>query len=380
MGLSSKLNINIGSLKKGKKNLITDVEGVMVGHVTLDKDNIKTGVTAILPHRGNIFQQKVMAASHVINGFGKSVGLVQIDELGSIETPIILTNTLSVGTSLNALTKYMLEQNNDIGVTTGTVNCTICECNDGHLNDIRGMHVKEKHILQAIQNASETFEEGAVGSGTGMVCYKLKGGIGSSSRIISLDGKDYTVGSLVMTNHGLKKDLTINGDNVGRRIEYLEKLDNLDGKGNYINIIDNNEKLIKVQSNKVVLEKNNLINKDDAEKGSIIVIIATDIPLSERQLKRVCVRSMAGIARTGSNFGNGSGDICIAFTNSNIINHYNKKAINTYNSVNDNNIDLIFRATIESVEESIISSLCHAKTTVGRDGHVVKSLDCFIDN
>lgn len=362
MGLDIKSNINIGLIKKGRRNLITDVKDVMVGQVTLDKGNIKTGVTAILPHKGNLFKKKVMAASHVINGFGKSVGLIQINELGSIETPIILTNTLSVGTSLNALTKYMLEQNDDIGVTTGTVNCTVCECNDGFLNDIRGMHVKEEHIIKALENANDTFEEGAVGGGTGMVCYKLKGGIGSASRVIMLDEKEYTIGSLVMTNHGLKKDLTINGNNIGRKIEYREKIEYQD---NNINKVYNTKELTE---------------KDDVEKGSIIVVIATDIPLSERQLKRVCVRSMAGISRTGSNFGNGSGDICIAFSNSNIINHYDNKAINAYNSVNDNNIDLIFRAAIESVEESIISSLYHAKTTVGRDGHIIKSLNCFINN
>lgn len=299
-----------------------------------------------------------MAASHVINGFGKSVGLIQINELGSIETPIILTNTLSVGTSITALTKYMLAQNNDIGLTTGTVNCTVCECNDGYLNDIRGMHVKEEHIFKALDSASDKFEEGAVGGGTGMVCYKLKGGIGSSSRVVKLDGKEYTIGSLVMANHGLKKDLMINGNNIGVKIEEIE----LNKNNNVLNNLNCDRALI----------------NEEVEKGSIIVIIATDIPLSERQLKRVCVRSMAGIARTGSNFGNGSGDICIAFTNSNLINHYNKNAISSYSSVTDNYIDLVFRAAIESVEESIISSLFHAKTTVGRDGHVVKSLNYFI--
>ncbi|MGB4440513.1 MAG: P1 family peptidase, partial [Sedimentibacter sp.] len=259
MGLEKESNIVIGRLKKGQKNLITDVAGVKVGHVTLNDGNIKTGVTAILPHEGNIFKEKVMASSCVINGFGKSIGIVQIEELGTIETPIIMTNTLSVGTVATGLTKYMLEQNEDIGNTTGTVNCVVTECNDGRLNDIRGLHVKEEHVFEAIKNADSVFEEGAVGSGTGMVCYSLKGGIGSSSRIVELDGQEYTIGAVVMSNFGSIRDLTINGDKIGERI-----------------FQENNEK----------------------DKGSIIIIIATDIPLSERQLKRVSKRAVIGLGRT----------------------------------------------------------------------------------
>lgn len=189
MGINFDSDINLGRIKKGQKNLITDVPGVKVGHVTLNHGEIKTGVTAILPHGGNMFKEKVMASSSVINGFGKSLGLVQIDELGTIETPIIMTNTLSVGTAATGLVKYMLEQNDDIGKTTGTVNSVVVECNDGFLNDIRGLHVKEDHVFEAIENAKEDFEEGSVGAGTGMSCFQLKGGIGSSSRVVELDGK-----------------------------------------------------------------------------------------------------------------------------------------------------------------------------------------------
>lgn len=335
MGLDKSLDIAIGSLKKGKRNLITDVKGVKVGHVTLNDGDIKTGVTAVLPHEGNIFKEKVMASSCVINGFGKSMGILQIEELGTIETPIIMTNTLSVGTAATGLVKYMLEQNEDIGSTTGTVNCVVTECNDGRLNDIRGLHVKEEHVLKAIKNATEDFEEGAVGSGTGMVCFSIKGGIGSSSRIVELDNKEYTLGAIVMSNFGSLNDLMISGDKVGERI-YNQKL--------------------------------------EKDKGSIIMIIATDIPLSERQLKRVSKRAVIGLGRTGSHLGNGSGDICISFTTANIIKHYSDTNIVSMKMLDDEAIDQVFRAAAEAVEESIISSLYHAETTVGVNGNTRKSL------
>lgn len=331
MGIDKDFNLSIGSIKKGSKNLITDVPGVKVGHVTLNDGKIKTGVTAILPHGKNIFKEKVMAASSVINGFGKSIGLVQIDELGTIETPIIMTNTLSVGTAATGLIRYMLSQNEDIGNTTGTVNCTVVECNDGYLNDIRGLHVKEEHVFEAIENARCDFEEGSVGAGTGMSCYQLKGGIGSSSRILTLDNKDYTVGSLVLSNFGLKHDLMIDGRKLGKEIESKESL--------------------------------------ELEKGSIIIIIATDIPLNERQLKRVSKRATISLGRTGSYLGNGSGDISIAFTTANKINHYEENDLITIGSINENKIDMVFRAVIECVEESVISSMIHSKDTVGRDGN-----------
>lgn len=336
MGLDKDFGIAIGSLKKGKRNLITDVKGVKVGHVTLNDGNIKTGVTAVLPHEGNIFKEKVMASSCVINGFGKSMGILQIEELGTIETPIIMTNTLSVGTAATGLVKYMLEQNEDIGSTTGTVNCVVTECNDGRLNDIRGLHVKEEHVLEAIKNASEDFEEGAVGSGTGMVCYSIKGGIGSSSRIVELDNKEYTLGAIVMSNFGSLKDLIIGCDKAGERIY-------------------NNQ-------------------QQEKDKGSIIMIIATDIPLSERQLKRVSKRAVIGLGRTGSYLGNGSGDICISFTTANILKHYSDTNIVSMKMLDDEAIDQVFRAAAEAVEESIISSMYHAETTVGINGNTRESL------
>ena len=307
MGIEN-IKLKIGKLQKGKNNLITDVKGVKVGHKTLDNGNIKTGVTAIIPHSDNIFREKLICSSYVINGFGKSVGLVQINELGTLETPIILTNTLSVGTCSTALVKYMLKENDDIGVTTGTVNPVVCECNDGYLNDIRGLHVKEEDVFDAIENAEINFKEGNIGAGTGMSCYQLKGGIGSASRVLKLDDKEYTIGSLVLSNFGLKEDLLVDGIKVGEKI--LEK------------------------------------ESEELEKGSIIIILATDIPMNERQLKRIAKRVPIGLARTGSHIGNGSGDIVIAFSTANRIKHYEDRDIVSIKIINENIIDKVFRGVI----------------------------------
>ena len=335
MGLPANSGLNLyEKYKKGKKNLITDIKGVRVGHVTLKKDNINTGVTVIFPHEGNIFQDKVMASSAVLNGFGKSIGLLQIEELGTIETPIVMTNTLSVGTATTALVKYMLKQNEDIGITTGTVNCLVTECNDGRLNDIRGLYLTEENVLEALNSPSECFEEGAVGSGTGMCCLGFKGGIGSASRLIEVDGNEYTIGALVMSNFGYPGNLIIGEDHIGRKI-----------KGN--------------------------IKKDE---GSIIIIIGTDIPLSERQLKRITKRTAIALGKTGSYMGNGSGDVAIAFTTANRIPHYSNKEIIDIKMFFDDHIDKVFEASIETVEESIISSMYHAETTTGINNTTIKSL------
>ena len=241
MGVQKEFGFTLGRMAKGRRNLITDVPGVKVGQVSIHDGEIHTGVTAILPHTGDIFHDKCPAASHVINGFGKSTGLVQVDELGTIETPLILTNTLSVGTASTALVRYMLERNADIGVDTGTVNPMVFECNDGYLNDIRGLHVKQEHVLEALAAASDEIEEGAAGAGCGMCCYSLKGGIGSASRTFELYGSTYTVGSLLLTNFGSLRDLTIGGDRVGERL-WAEK------------------------------------EAEEKDKSSVIIIIATDAP------------------------------------------------------------------------------------------------------
>lgn len=335
--------ISIGSISTGKNNSIADVNGVKVGHSTLDDGEIKTVVTVILPHEGNIFKDKLIAASHVINGFGKTTGLVQIDELGTLETPIVLTNTLSVGSAHEALIRYMLEHNDDIGNTTGSVNPIIGECNDGELNDIRGLHVKQEHVLEAINNCTESFLEGNVGAGTGMICYDLKGGIGSSSRIVELGGRQYTIGVLVLSNFGSLEDFVLNKDPIGLRIK---------------------EALNKKESTE--------------DKGSVIGILATDIPLSSRQLKRVIKRIQSGIARTGSYTGNGSGEVCIGFSTANVIKHYESEDIFSINVMNDDKLNMVFKATVEATEEAVINSLICSATTIGKANKKVFSLKEFM--
>ena len=340
MGLPQNSGLEIYSKRdRGARNLITDVPGVKVGQVTIQHGEVNTGVTAVLPHGGNLFQEKVMAGVSVINGFGKSAGLVQIEELGTIESPIILTNTLSTGTALTAMVKYMMAQNPDIGVSTGTVNCVVTECNDGRLNDIRGLHVREDDVLQAVDSASEDFVEGAEGGGTGMVCLGLKGGIGSSSRTLQIDGQLYTVGALVMSNFGEAGNLVIGGRHIDTRK-----------------------------------------CSEDCKKdtGSIIIIIATDVPLSERQLKRVAKRSMIALGRVGSYCGNGSGDIAIAFTTATRPPHYSSRNILDTKMFYDENIDCVFEAAVEAVEESILSSLYHAETTTGVRGSTYIGLREFL--
>ena len=328
------------TLPSGQKNLITDVPGILVGHATIQQGEVNTGVTAVLPHPGNLFQDKVLAAAEVINGFGKSAGLVQVQELGTIETPILLTNTLSVGTAFTGLCRYMLDQNPDIGLTTGTVNCLVTECNDGRLNDIRGLHVREEHVLAAISAAGERFEEGGVGGGTGMCCLGLKGGIGSASRVVDVDGAAYTVGALVMANFGRAGDLVIGGRHIDTR-----------------------------------RAGDRLAVKDD---GSIIMLLATDLPLSERQLGRVARRSTIALGRTGSYCGNGSGDIAIAFTTANRVPHQGGEGIASLRMLRDDRIDPVFLAAVEAVEESIISALYHARTVTGFQGRTAVGLRDFL--
>lgn len=338
MGVENRNNLQFGYLEHGARNLITDVPGVRVGHVTLHEGDVHTGVTAILPHGGDVFHDKCVAAAHVINGFGKSIGLVQVQELGTLETPILLTNTLSVGTVSTALVEHMLAQNEDIGATTGTVNPVVMECNDGYLSDIRGMHVTKGHAFQAISAAAELFEEGAVGAGVGMSCYSLKGGIGSASRTFKLYGNTYTVGALLLTNFGSLRDLTVAGDPVGARLYEARK------------------------------------RAAEQEKGSVIVVIATDAPLSARQLERAAKRAQSGLARTGSIAGNGSGEIALAFTTANRLPHYPTGNLANIALLYEDDMDYVFRAVVECVEESVISSMLHAKKTVGRAGNARESL------
>lgn len=341
MGLPDNCAVKLqNKFAKGRKNLITDVPGVKVGQVTLENSekDIHTGVTAIFPHRGNLFREKVMAGVAVINGFGKSTGLVQVEEMGTLEAPILMTNTLSIGTALNASIKFMLRDNEDIGVSTSTVNCVVTECNDGTLNDIRGLHVKEEHVFTALACAGEDFEEGAVGSGTGMRCLGVKGGIGSASRILPYDNRDYTIGCLLMSNFGAAGNLKIDGKSIVTRREYGELKD----------------------------------------KGSVVIVLGTDLPLNERQLKRTAKRAVAGLVRVGSYLGNGSGDIAIAFSNGNLVPHYSQAKIIPMRMLHDDALDRVFEATAEVVEEAVISSLYHAETVKGIRGKVVRGLKEFL--
>lgn len=339
--------------KSGKLNKITDVKGLKVASVTIQDNEINTGVTAILPHEGNIFRSKVVAGASVLNGFGKSLGIVQLKELGNIETPIIMTNTLSVGEAATALTKYCLEQNEDIGVSTGTVNPLVTECNDGRLNDIRGLHVREEHVREALRLAEEgspDFEEGAVGAGTGMCCLGFKGGIGSASRCVELDGCEYTIGALVLSNFGEEGNLVIGGRHYGS--ELLPKV---------------KERL-----------KSDIDGSLAKDKGSIIMLIATDIPMSPSQLERVANRAAIALGRTGSYMGNGSGDIAIAFSTANRMPHYSEQSLLEMKVIHEDAIDKVFEPAVEALEESIISSLYHAKTTLGVRGKLVYGLREFI--
>jgi D-aminopeptidase len=265
-----------------------------------------------------------------LNGFGKSIGLIQVEELGTLETPILLTNTLNVGIVSDALIEYMLERNPEIGVTTTSVNPVVMECNDSFLNDIRGKHVKKIHVINALENARDGIPgEGAVGAGTGMSAFELKGGIGTSSRIVLKEQGGYTVGVLALTNFGMMPDLMVDGVPVGQHLNLREVPSNVD--------------------------------------GSIIIVIATDAPLSSRQLGRVAKRATHGLARTGSISGHGSGDVVIAFSNTKLVPHFREEAKAGPPCIFEEDINGIFRAAIEAVEEAILDSIFKADSVVGRD-------------
>lgn len=338
MGLNVPFLDPVSTTKPGPKNLITDVPGVTVGNVTYKDGTHNTGVTVIKPTQDNIFREKIPAAAHVINGFGKSTGLVQIKELGTLETPIVLTNTFAVGTAETTLVKAMMAQNPEIGVTTGTVNPVIMECNDGDINAIRDIFITENDINQALQATGSTFEEGTVGAGVGMSCYDLKGGIGSASRTIDIDGKTFTMGALVLSNYGFLRDLNIYNEPVGTKLAAFKEA------------------------------------KKDKENGSIITILATDIPFNSRQLTRISKRASVGITRTGAFIGNGSGEIVLAFSTANRISHGPQTELTTQAAISDDKIDRYFRMTVSVVEEAVLSVLTHATTITDRKGQPRQSL------
>lgn len=330
--------VEIGVLKPGPLNAITDVAGVKVGHHTLiEGDVIRTGVTAILPHDGNIFQEKVPAAIYIGNGFGKLAGYTQVKELGNLETPIVLTNTLSVPTAVNALIGYSLEQKGN--ETVRSVNAVVGETNDGYLNDIRGRHVTDKHVLEAIANASSGIvEEGNAGAGTGTVCFGFKGGIGTSSRVLPQKAGGYTVGVLVQSNFG--GILQIAGVDVGKQL------------GQYSSSFKY------------------------SPDGSCMVVVMTDAPLDSRNLGRLAKRAMLGLARTGGIASNGSGDYVIAVSTAKEcrIPYQSEHPVQNKPTLRNEAMTPLFLATIEATEEAILNSLFAAKTMTGRNGHTIEAL------
>jgi len=325
------LGYRLGEMTPGPLNAITDVAGVLVGHTTLISGEgglrpglgpVRTGVTVILPHPDNLYLEKVPAAVHTINGYGKPVGFEQVRELGLIEAPIGLTNTLNVG------------------LDSGSVNIVVGETNDSFLNDLQGRHVRAEHVWSALERAAGgAVQQGAVGAGTGTVCFGWKGGIGSASRRLPPELGGYTLGVLVQTNFGASRDLILAGIPVGR----------------WLSAEDNPAATI---------------------PGSVMIVLATDAPVDARQLERVCVRAGAGLARTGAQFSHGSGDFVIAFSTANRVKRTPECLVAQGNWVADEArlLNALFRATIESVEEAVINSLFHAETMRGRDDHLVMAL------
>lgn len=332
--------IIIGVLPTGSLNAITDVPGVKVGHLTkIEGDNIRTGVTAILPHDGNIFQQKVPAAIYVGNGFGKLAGSTQVQELGNIESPIILTNTLSLAAGIEGAVRYSLEQKGNENAQS--VNAVVGETNDGYLNDIRGMHISSEEVMQAIKSAkSGKVTEGNVGAGTGTVCFGWKGGIGTASRKLPESLGGYTVGVLVQTNFG--ENLQIDGVAVGEKM----------GKYPFRDAMEKSD-------------------------GSCMIVVATDAPVLDRNLERMAKRAIMGLAKTGGIASNGSGDYVIAFSTAEGV----RVAYSAENGnlemaefVRNDDMSSLFMAVIEATEEAIINSLFAAETMTGKDGHTVAKL------
>lgn len=326
-----------GKLTPGPLNKITDVEGVLVGHTTIDTCEHKTGVTVILPCRDNPFRKKLTAAAYIHNGFGKSQGLIQVEELGTLETPIALTNTLNVGMVHDALVDLTLEQCRGEGMEVTSINPVVGECNDSALNKISDRVVGLEEVRGAVRGAVRDFKEGAVGAGCGTVCFGLKGGIGSASRVIEIGGEPYTVGVLVQSNFGSTENLMVGQRAVGREVAELTEPAILD-------------------------------------RGSVMTILATDLPVSDRQLKRILKRTGVGLSRTGSYMGHGSGDIMIGFTTANRIPERPEKELLSIRILKESALETAFVAAAEATEEAVLNSLAMAKTTTGYDGKVKYSL------
>jgi D-aminopeptidase len=350
----------IGNLLQGERNAITDVAGVTVGHRTLNDGGVQTGVTVIRPHAGDAFRDKVPAAAVVLNGFGKSVGLVQLEELGVLETPIALTNTFSVGTVATAQIRDCVARNPETGRALPTVNPLVFECNDGYLNDIQRLAVTEADYLQALQDAGADFAQGSVGAGRGMSSFQLKGGIGSASRRVSSRAPGptpsgaacgcHTVGTLVLANYGRQPQLLLAGHAVGDRLAALRASRS-------------------VAPGEEAEDPEEPEDPEGPEKGSIIIVVATDAPLDARQLRRLALRAGAGLARTGSVFGHGSGDIVLAFSTAYTVPDRVDRPMPAVAMLHDGLLDGLFQAAADSTEQAILHALWRATPVTGRDGN-----------
>jgi len=342
--------LKIGKHPTGRFNAITDVPGVLVGHSTIiegsgklkvGKGPVRTGITAILPNERNIFHDRILGSAFILNGAGEVSGLTQLMEWGLIETPILLTNTLSVGTCTDKLIKYMVDRYPGIGTEHDVIIPIVGECDDSWLNDISGRHVKDKHILEAIKNAqSGPVEEGNVGSGTGMMTCDFKGGIGTSSRRVQIEEVRYTVGVLVMSNFGTMEDLRVDGLPIGRSLK--PQFDSLNKR------IDN--------------------------YGSIIAIVGTDVPLSSHQITRLCKRAALGVGRVGSYAAHESGEIMIGFSTSNTVPRKTKKMLYKVKLILDQALNPLYQAVIEATEEAILNALFMSDEMEGHSNHFVPAL------
>lgn len=350
------LGVAPGVFPPGEQNAITDVPGVQVGHTTLiEGDRVRTGITAILPHDGNLFQQKVPGAVFVGNAFGKLAGSTQVEELGSIETPIILTNTLAVGTAVDAVVGYMLERKGNDQVRS--VNALVGETNDGGLNDIRGRHVKARHVLTAINAAANgRVAEGCVGAGTGCEAFGWKGGIGTSSRALPPKWGGWKLGVLVQANFG--GVLTIDGVKIGESLGRHAFADNQ--RARFAPLEFAGEERDRVE-----------LPRGSSADGSCMIVVATDAPLEARELKRLAARAIFGLARTGSSYSNGSGDYAIAFSTSKECRIPHGATVRQMRpALPTDAMSPLFQAALEATEEAVYNALLQATTTTANGATV----------
>jgi D-aminopeptidase len=328
------LGYAVGRFPTGERNALVDVPGVLVGHATLADGDARTGVTAVLPHGGNLFAEKVLGACHAINAYGKPTGLAQLEEMGTIESPVLVTGTLSVGPVWEGGLRHMLERNPDAGRDRDTINVIVGECFDGWLSNARALPVRPEHALEAIASArADEAGEGPMGAGTGTTCFGFKSGVGTSSRRLD----DVTLGCLVVSNYGARRDL---------------------------HMLTGHE------------EESAGAPEPPAQGGSIVIVLGTDAPLSERQLRRLAVRGGLGLGRAGSFASNGSGEFVIAFSTAHRVPHRIDRSHHDFRFLRDDSQALrqLFEAAGEVVHESVLGSLCSADTVAGRDGHVAEAL------